>query len=154
MYIEIHQEKQKLDNLFKKVSVLDDDEMKSHWSRYLCVLVSGFLENSLRTMLSHYTLSKSHPNVANYVSKQIKGITNLKEKKVKQLLGSFSKDWQDIFEKNISGEQKAAVDSIVANRHLIVHGVSVGITYSRVSEYYKHIKDVISIIHDTCINSP
>src|SRR3972149_9586005 len=152
MHIEIQREKQKLDDLFKKASELDDDEMKSHWSKYLCVLVSGFLENSLRTMLFHYTSSKSHPNVANYVSKQIKSITNLMQQKVKQLLGSFNKDWQDLFEKSISGEQKDAVDSVVANRHQIVHGVSVGITYSRVSEYYRHIKDVVKIIHDKCIS--
>jgi HEPN superfamily RiboL-PSP-like protein len=94
--------------------------------------------------------SKSHPNVANYVNKQIKAITNLTETRVRQLLGSFSKDWVELFEESISGEQKAAMDSIVANRHLIVHGRSVEITYVRVGGYYKHIKEVITIINDKC----
>lgn len=148
--MQIIKDQQKLDDLFEKVKKVDDEEMKSHWSKYLCVLVSGFLENSLRNLMFDYTSRKSHPNIANFVGSQIKGITNPNEEKIKQLLGSFSKDWLDLFEQSISGEHKDAMDSIVANRHLIVHGHSVGITYVRVNDYYKKIKDVIKIIYHIC----
>ncbi len=91
-------EKQRLDSLFDKISTLPvDDEIHAHWSRYLCVLVSGFIENAMRILLTEYTKNKSHPNVSNYVSKQIKGITNLNNEKILQLLGSFDSEWRNAF---------------------------------------------------------
>ena len=74
-------EKQRLDSLFDRVSKLPvDEEFHAHWSRYLCVLISGFIENAMRILLTEYSKNKSHPNVSNYVSKQIKGITNATSK--------------------------------------------------------------------------
>lgn len=31
-----------------------DEEVLSHWARYLCVLTSGFIEVSLKSILSEY----------------------------------------------------------------------------------------------------
>jgi hypothetical protein len=54
--------KQRLDALFDKVEALDNDpELIAHWSRYLCVLVSGFIEASLRTILTDYVSARSSP---------------------------------------------------------------------------------------------
>ena len=48
--------KQRLDALFDKVKALDSEpELISHWSRYLCVLVSGFIEASVRGNDDHIT---------------------------------------------------------------------------------------------------
>ena len=145
-------EKQRLDNLFNQISALPiDDELLAHWSRYLCVLVSGFIENALRILITDYAHRKSHPNVSNYVAKQIKGITNLNEEKILQLLGSFSSDWRELLEGRITDDQKDAINSVVANRHNIVHGRSVGITITRVKEYYERILKVLSVIESQCI---
>ena len=43
--IEVIRYQQRLDDLFKKiVAFAEDIELQSHWARYLCILVSGFLE--------------------------------------------------------------------------------------------------------------
>lgn len=34
----------RITNLLAKVAEIDDAEMQSHWARYLCALVCGFLE--------------------------------------------------------------------------------------------------------------
>jgi hypothetical protein len=84
----------------------------------------------------HNIASKAHPNVANYVNNRLKDVTNLNNEKIKQLLGSFNSDWVKIINENILDDQKDAIDSILANRHQIAHGKSVGITYARVVRYY------------------
>lgn len=146
-------EKQRIDNLFDRISKLPvDEEFYAHWSRYLCVLISGFIENAMRILLTEYSKNKSHPNVSNYVSKQIKGITNLNNERILQLLGSFDSKWRTVIEQKISDAQKDAIDSIVANRHNIVHGRSVGITITRVKNYYLSILAVISTIESDCLS--
>ena len=94
----------------------------------------------------------ARPFVSNYVSKQIKGITNLNNERILQLLGSFDSKWRTVVEQKISDAQKDAIDSIVANRHNIVHGRSVGITITRVKNYYLSILSVISTIESDCLS--
>jgi len=146
-------EKQRIDSLFDRISTLPiDEEFYAHWSRYLCVLISGFIENAMRILLTEYSKSKSHPNVSNYVSKQIKRITNLNIEKILQLLGSFDSEWRNVVEQNITDAQKDAIDSIIANRHNIVHGRSVGITIHRVKNYYLCTLAVIHTIESDCLS--
>ncbi len=146
-------EKQRIDSLFDRISTLPvDEEFHAHWSRYLCVLISGFIENAMRILLTEYSKNKSHPNVSNYVSKQIKGITNLNNEKILQLLGSFDSEWRNVIEQKITDAQKDAIDSIVANRHNIVHGRSVGITVPRVKNYYLCILAIINTIESDCLS--
>ena len=148
----LHSEKQRLDNLFAQVDSLSlAEEQLSHWARYLCVLVSGFVENAIRVMITEYTRERSHPYVSSYVAKQIRRITNLNETKIVHLLGTFSTDWRQTLEAKITDQQKDAIDSVVANRHNIVHGRSVGITLVRMKEYYKRVIEVVDLIETECM---
>jgi hypothetical protein len=149
---ELHREKQRVDNVFSLVDDLDiDEEVISHWAKYLCILTSGLLENSIRIIVAHYSLINSNPCVASYVRNSIERVTNLNTEKIRQLLGAFSKDWGKIFENSISEEQKDAIDSIYANRNSIVHGRSVGITLVRIKDYYKNIHEVLDWICNECV---
>jgi hypothetical protein len=142
----ITSEKQKLDSLFKTISVIKNEEMKSHWAKYLCVLISGFIDNALKIMLTDYTSKLCHPNILNFINSRLNKLTNLKEETIFQLLSSFNPDWAKNFRNKLSDEQKNAFDSVVANRHNIVHGRSVTITYVRIKAYYKDIIAGLEII--------
>src|SRR5437868_11143105 len=89
----IHRQKQQLDELFKAASNLSDIEMQSHLSRYLCVLVSGFLENTVELCLSEYSRRGTNVAVANFVSVKLRGFQNPKMSAILELLGSFNSDW-------------------------------------------------------------
>ena len=52
--LELHRRKQHLDHLFGEARALPDPELKSHWARYLCVLVSGFVETSVLALYREY----------------------------------------------------------------------------------------------------
>ena len=150
----VQRQKQRLDSIFALVDKLPyEEEILSHWARYLCVITSGFFETALRILLSEYSDARANPNIAKFAKHNIRRITNMNEEKVAQILGSFSDDWCKSFEKNLSDEQKGAIDSIYANRNSIAHGDQVGITIARVKEYHGHLIQVIQWIHDDCVCS-
>ncbi len=43
----------------------------------------------------------------------------------------------------LTDEQTAAIDSIISNRHQLSHGRHVGITFTRVKNYFRNIEQVI-----------
>lgn len=148
---EVMRAKQKLDNLFEKVNQLPDDiELKAHWARYLCILVSGFIENSVRAIYSQYAKNKANTNIANFVERKLDDLQNPKMEKILQLTGAFSAEWESTLRKNTEGALKDAIDSIVANRNNIAHGQDVGITYARIKDYYHKAFKVIKMIEEQC----
>lgn len=130
--------KQKLDAIFRKIDDLGaDSELIAHWSRYLCVLVSGFVEASVRTLIADYASNRSAPEIAHFVGTRLKMFTNAKMSKIYDLVSEFGEDFQKELEKSIDVEIKDAVDSIVINRHQIAHGQDVGIGFATIKRYYK-----------------
>lgn len=150
-YKEIISFQMRLDHLFERFKDLSEDpELLAHWSRYLCVLVSGYLEESIQTIYREYSRSKSAPNVANYVESRLKGFQNPKIGKILGLTASFNKEWEQALENTINDEIKHAVDSIVNIRNKVAHGKDVGITPSRLGHYYKRAKDLVNFLCKQC----
>jgi hydroxylamine reductase (hybrid-cluster protein) len=148
---EISSNKQKLDYLFTKITAFSGDTyLESHWARYLCILVSGFLETSVRIIYREYAKKKATPEVANFVEEKLKNFQNPNMDKILQLTGGFSKEWASELRFQTDGELKAAVESISNNRNQIAHGVSVGITYSQIKSYYDRAIKVIELIENQC----
>jgi hypothetical protein len=132
--------KQKLDAIFAKTKDLNSDpELIAHWSRYLCVLVSGFVEASVRTLIAEYASARSAPEIAHFVGSKLKMFSNAKMNKILDLVAEFGNDYRDQLAKSVSDEAKDAVDSVVSNRHLIAHGQDVGIGISTISKYYQSV---------------
>jgi|SRR5438552_7125557 len=151
MNVHAHRYKQRLDYLFKQISALPSDpELQSHWARYLCVLVSGFIETSVIAIYTKYAEDKSTKQIASYVERQLDRFQNPTMERILSLTYSFSTDWGHELKKATEGELKAAIDSIVANRNNIAHGQDVTITYARIHEYYKSAVKVIEMIDKQC----
>ena len=151
----ISSHRQRLENLFSKISEVSDFAAQSEWSKYLCILVSGFIEESLRTLLEEYTKKHSAPNIQNFVEKQLKTIINCNTNRIIEVLKKFSNDWAQEFEHQIKEKSsiddskiKNSIDSVIANRNSIAHGKNVGITYSRISVYYADVKKAVKTLED------
>ena len=143
--------KQRLDYLFSQVEAFGDNpELLSHWARYLCVLVSGFLESSIQAIYAKYAKGKSAPYVANYVDSKLRAFHNPKMEIILQIAGAFNPQWRDELDNHTRGEMKDSVNSIVNNRHQIVHGVNVGITLARIRNYYENAVKVVKLIDEQC----
>jgi hypothetical protein len=134
--------KQRLDNLYSKVAVILVPQDQVEWSKYLCVLTAGFIEESLRVLILDF-------------EKEISYVTNCKTERILEVLNKFNSNWGSTFETEIKDnspidkEIKDSIDSIVSNRHLIAHGKSVGVSYSTVKKYYGYCTKAIEILEDT-----
>jgi len=148
--VEITSYKGRLDTLFSLISNIQEIELKSHWSRYLCVLVAGFVEVSVQAIFCDYARKSSSPYVSNYVNSKLKRFTNPNMQDIVELAGTFNSEWREVLEQGSQGELKDAVDSVMANRNQIAHGENVGISYVRVKEYYNSILKLIGFVESNC----
>lgn len=145
--IEVGRQKQRLDNLFERIATFSGDpELQSHWSRYLCVLVSGYLETSVRAIYREYVQKRADPSVLNFVDSQLNEFRNPNMRKILELAHLFNPQWESQIKVATDGQLKEAVDSIVANRHKIAHGDDVGITYTRIRDYYLNAVKVVDLL--------
>lgn len=146
MHIEIHRQKSKLDSLFLKISKIEDIEMQAHWAKYLCVLSSGFIENSIKELVIDYSKKCSNPNIQRFVSHNLRGFQNPKVPNILNLMGSLNISWKEQIEHNMETELVDSINSIVSNRNSIAHGENVGITYHSISKYYQNAIKAITFI--------
>lgn len=150
--IEVARLKQRLDATFQRVANLNFDlELQSDFSRYLCVLVSGYLEKAVTELILEHARRSGAPSLQRFVEANTRKFTNAKTKKLQDMFRSFDPDWGKELDIFIVDDLKDAVDSVVSLRHQIAHGVSVGVTYHRILEYYKRVQKVIQKIADLCV---
>jgi len=148
--LEIHQQKQRLDNLFDAARKMSDPELQSHWCRYLCVLVCGFIENSVERCLSECAKRRSDDLISNFVNAKLRGFQNPKMGAILDLLGSFNPDWKTTLEAATDGQLSDSINSIVGNRHKIAHGESVSLSLNSLTGYYKDASKVIALLQGVC----
>lgn len=152
MNIKILQHKQRIDELFKEVKSIADMKMQGEWAKYLCVLSSGYLENSLRILLFDYISRNSSKEIQRYNEPYIKKITNCKLANIRKTLEQFDINWANSFETQINKKSKIvneisdSIDSLVQNRHDIAHGKSIGIGYITIKKYYEKANVAVEIM--------
>ena len=149
---EVARLKQRLDATFQRVSGIDPSnlELRSDFARYLCVLVSGYLEKAVAEMVLEHARRSGSLSLQRFVEQNTRRFTNANSERLGNLLGSFNPEWRKTFESFLVDELKDAVNSIVDLRNSIGHGGSVGLTYQRISDYYARVQKVIDWIVDLC----
>ena len=125
--------------------------MQSHWAKYLCVLAAGFLENALVELYSDFCRRAASPPVSNFSATALGRIQNPKSQAFLKVSGAFNKSWATALETFIEDDgRKEAINSIMANRHLVAHGRDSGITVARVNEYLGKAIDVLEFVEQQC----
>jgi len=149
---QVQRERQRLDETFKRASgVKGDPELSSDFARYLCVLVSGFLEQAIIELLLEYVRLRSPEAIQRHVGQRLRRFTTANVHNITELLCSFDIDWQEDLKSYLVDEHKAAVNSIVDLRQAVSHGRFAGVTMVSVQRYYDRVKEVVDHIADLCI---
>lgn len=129
-----------------------DLELQSHWAKYLCVLVAGYVENAAQVLYTTYVLKIAPAPVANYASSRLKQIQNPKPARLIEIATGFNKDWGVSLKTFLDLEgRKEAVNAVMDNRHLIAHGKNSDITVHRISKYFDRIVEVAEFIENQLI---
>ena len=132
-----------------------DDELKSHLTKYLCVLCSGFIENSVYHIFSDIAENATGESVVlTYAKSQLYKIQNANSEKIRALAKSFNPDWHDPLRDFMQENNRStAINYILKERHNIAHGRESTITINMLEEYLLKTIEVIKYIEDE-LNEP
>jgi hypothetical protein len=148
---EVARLRHRLQATFDRIGSLPADiEIQSDFARYLCVLVSSFIENCVIELLLDHVRRCAAPSVVRYSEAQLSRFTNANVRRILDLVGAFEPDWRIQLEGFIVDEREAAINSVIAIRHQIAHGDSAGISYVRIKTYYQAVDQVIDFLADLC----
>ena len=137
------------------VATWQNIELQGHWGKYLCVLTAGFLENAHREIYTEFVINAASPPVANFASATLENVQNPKSQRFVETAGAFNSKWADDLGRFLDGDAQArrnAIDSIMANRHLIAHGRNTSISVVRVKDYLDRCVEVIEFIEAQCLD--
>lgn len=151
--IALHRQHQRLVWLLGRTALAakDDLELQSHWAQYACIRAAGFMENALGEVYADYARRCSNTKVGNYVTAAVMAIQNPKAQKFSETARRFSPEWCDELEAFLDENgRRDALNSIMANRHLIAHGQDSGITVVRVTEYLTKCVEIVEFIEAQC----
>ncbi|MFC9768793.1 HEPN domain-containing protein [Rhodococcus jostii] len=140
---EVLRRKKRLESVITEVAGATlSPELIAHYSRYLCVLVSGYAEQSIKELVTQYVRLRSEERIHRYVGGQLKRLRNIDTEKLRQLIESFDPLWWQELSTNRQDEL-AASDSVATIRNSVSHGGDSGITLMTVRQYFDQISLVL-----------
>jgi len=152
--VELNRQIQYIKGLIKSTteSTNSNLELQGHWGKYLCVLAAGFLENAISEIYIELAKKSSSPHVASFTQKTLLKINNPKSEKFVATAYAFKKEWGQELNKYFEDNPKTrdAINSIMANRHLIAHGKTATISVTRLKEYLDGSIDALEFIEKQC----
>jgi len=150
---EVGRLEKRLDSTFQRIKVLAataDIEVQSDFARYLCVLVSGYLEKAVAELVLEHARRNGGTTLQRFVELKTRRFMNADAQHLMELLGNFHPEWRRDLEKFLIDDIRDAVNSVVGLRNSIAHGGASEITYHRISGYYERIKKVVTYIGGLC----
>lgn len=150
---ELSRQLQRLNSLIARTDEASNSnlELQAHWAKYLCVLCSGFLENSIAEIYAEYARDSANSSVAGYVARQLDRIQNPNVQTILDTTYKFKKSWGDMLSDYIvKNGRKEAIETIMTNRHKIAHGEDSNVTILRIKEYLGKIVEVVEFMEKQC----
>lgn len=143
---ELNRQYGRITTLIEKAKQFEpDDELRSHLTKYICVLCSGFIENAVYHAFSDIADKSCTPSVVlTYAKTQLYKIQNANAEKIRELTKSFNPNWHDGIRDFLQAENRgSAINYILKDRHNIAHGRDSDITIGKLETYFKKTVEVI-----------
>ncbi|PRY68378.1 hypothetical protein B0I08_10480 [Glaciihabitans tibetensis] len=140
---EVDRRHKRLAAAFRSLDGLDlPSEVLAHYAKYLCVLVAGFAEQSVKELISEYARLQSSERVHRYVSAQLKQIWGLDATKLQRIVEALDAAWWAELSTE-RPEELASLASVASVRNLIAHGQDSGITLGTISSYFTDVNALV-----------
>jgi hypothetical protein len=142
---EVNRQRNRLKAVFGRArsSIVADPECQSDYARYLCILVSGFVETAVEELAIEYCRNRSQTSVFNYASNHLRRVQNLKSQKLLQLISAFHKRWYADLSSFIEDGRRDALDSVVNLRNRIAHGKPDSLSLATITQYFEKIDEIV-----------
>lgn len=115
-------------------------------AKYLCILVSSYLETAVHQLLLDHCRDQSGPRVQRFIEIEFQNWTNANTTRILNLLEQFDPNWKAAAEQHLVGSLKDSLDSVVNVRNGIAHGRDTGITYVQIRRHYDEVDKVVAYL--------
>ena len=140
-----------IEDLFAEVGAFSGEPVvKAYLTYYLCIRVSGFIEDCIRSIFSEYVDVNSQNFVTVFVGEKLKKIPNPTWDAIIALAKDFDDGWYTQLKHSVGKPYRDALDSIVSNRNIIAHGGTSSITLSELEGYYRDAINVVNELERIC----
>jgi hypothetical protein len=124
-----------------------DLELQSHWAKYLCVLVAGYVENCLQVLYGSYVNKCAPAPVARFAVKKLKALQNPQAQRFIEVANGFKEIWGAELQKFVQTDGRdEAIKTIMLARHSIAHGKNSDVSVHRVLEYFDKCVEVAEFV--------
>lgn len=127
-------------------------EAESNWSKYVCVLISGYLEQAFKDICFAYAVKNSHPFVFNYVEKNWPESSNMWIHNIVSITRSFNDKWADFIDGWVTEQDlKVHINGLVSWRNKISHGEdnsTTGVTMNSVKQKYEAVNKLLDKLEE------
>jgi RiboL-PSP-HEPN len=145
---DVEQHRRRLQATFQRAKTFpvggNVDEVKSDYAKYLCILVCGWIEKAVGSMIVAYASDKSPQQLQSHLESSLKRLTNVGADKLLVTMGTFDKQWRDRLEVLLTDEQTIALNSIVGLRNDIAHGGGGSLSLHGVERYWTAAQEAIA----------
>ena len=117
------------------------DDTIADLNKYLCVLISGYFEKVLVNQIITYSSKRTAPEIQHFLFDQLRHTTNIKKKKLEEILNGFTSVWVDGLNNWIDYDVFcSALGTIYDNRNKIAHGNNTSISIQTLTSSYDYFK--------------
>lgn len=100
-----------------------ESEVHAHWAKYTCVLISGFIEQSVKEIVIDHASTTASPRIRRYVEGTWPSSKNMKCDAILDILDNFDEVWSAKFRAWLEEEErKKEINEIIKWRNDIAHG--------------------------------
>ena len=138
------------DDAFERAVGFDSEpDIQADYARYLCILVTGFLEQAVVRVILNYVDAVGDPSLSRYVAETLRRPGSMQAGEIMRLVGSFNEDWRTQLEKKLTTRHRDAIGSVYASRNKIAHGEDVDLAYRQVRDDYHLVREAVDFLEET-----
>ena len=136
----------RVETVLELATQTEDEELRAELAKYLCILVSGLIEQRCGECAFGYTLKRASPEVARYVHEQLRRERKSSCTAIRDLFVKFDRSRAEEWFGDLADEERDAVDSIRNNRNQLAHGRFVGLSLGQLMRYMHSADKAISAL--------
>ena len=140
----------RIEDVFERAVGFDGEpDIQADYARYLCILVTGFLEQAVVRVILNYVDALGDPSLSRYVAETLRRPGSMQAQAILQLVGSFNEGWQAQLDQKLTTRHREAIGSVYASRYKIAHGEDVDLGYRQVRGDYDLVREAIDFLEET-----
>jgi len=143
---EIARLKKDLEELYVRADprTVGDLELAADLGQYLCLRVSGYLEQATAVILRDFCVKNSWGPVQHFAHSWLDRMPNLSSDALIKMVRRFNGEWANELDEFLQYEErKTSLNSLVGIRNGVAHGKQQGLSRNRAWEYFELVESII-----------